>query len=60
MQEPAPLDRQQEAAEVLRLAEQNLALWDQHSRRVRITLLEQLLVARKRYNETCPRRDDAA
>jgi hypothetical protein len=51
MQEPAPLDRQQEAVEALRLAEQNLSLWDQHCRRVRIPLLEALLAARKRYNE---------
>lgn len=58
MQEPAQSRRQAEAAEALRLCEQNLALWNERSQRVRITLLEQLLAARKRYNETC--RDAAA
>ena len=48
MKEPAPLN---EAAEALRLIEHDLALWDQHCRRVRIALLEKLLAAQKRYNE---------
>jgi hypothetical protein len=61
MQEPALLRRQHEAAEALRLCERNLELWDQHSRRVRIPLLEALLAARKhyntvRYNEACESR----
>jgi hypothetical protein len=59
MQEPALSRRQHEAAEALRLCEQNLALFDARTRRVRITLLELLLIARKRYNEACSR-DDAA
>jgi hypothetical protein len=49
MQEPALIDRQH-AAEAVRLCEQNLELWDQHCRRVRIPLLEALLAARKHYN----------
>ena len=51
MQEPALLDRQHEAAEALKLIQHDLELWDQHSRRVRIALLEKLLAAQKRYNE---------
>jgi hypothetical protein len=61
MQEPALSHRQQEAAEALKVCEEKLSLWDQHSRRVRIPLLEALLDARKhynavRYNETSERR----
>lgn len=59
MKEPALTRRQAEAAEILKFCEMNLELWDQHSRRVRITLLEQLLAARKRFNEALSR-DDAA
>ena len=58
MQEPALSRRQHEAAEALRLCERRLTLCDEAWRRVRIPLLEQLLIARKRLNEAS--RDDAA